>query len=302
MPTFRTLFPALAAAFLGAAGAQADPVTFDTARGEMTLPEVPERIVVLDIAALDSITALGVMPAGVIAPLYVDYLPEALEDATRVGSFFEPDFEAIAALAPDVIVVGARASTQVDALSRIAPVADMSIGTEVLAEGKARLHGFGAMLAREDKAAELAAALDDRLVALRPRVADQGGRALIIMTNGPKLSTFGANSRFGWLHRTLGFDMAVDDVDAGNHGDAVSFEFIAEADPDTLLIIDRGAAIGGGTEAAEATLDNPLVAGTRAARNGKVIYLAPAELYIASGGIQSLNRTLDELTAALGAE
>ncbi|OWU82994.1 iron ABC transporter substrate-binding protein [Oceanicola sp. 22II-s10i] len=292
-----------ACAFLAATAlsAGADPVTFDTAQGPMTLPETPERIVALDVSAIDTITALGVIPAGVVAPLYVDYLPEALKDATPVGTFFEPDFEAIAALAPDVIVVGPRAAAMADALSRIAPVADMSVGTDAFADGRARLAAFGAMLGRADAAAALDADLQARLDEVRGMVAAQGGNALIVMTNGPKLSVFGPNSRFGWLHIEVGFAPAVEGITDNRHGEAVSFEYIAEADPATLLVVDRGAAIGDGSDGAKATLDNPLVAGTKAARAGRVIYLSPAELYIATGGIRSLTRTLDEIAAALGA-
>ena len=48
-------------------------------------------------------------------------------------------------------------------------------------------------------------------------------------------------------------------------------------------------------EAAQATLDNPLVAGTKAARNDQILYLDSAPLYLAGGGIRSLMGTLDEI-------
>lgn len=279
----------------------ADPVTFETATGEMTLPAAPERIVVLDISALDTMSALGVTPVGVITPLYVDYLPEALSEVPTVGSFFEPDFEAIAALAPDLIVVGPRAVAMADPLSHIAPVADMSVGTDAMSDGLTRLEGFGRMLDREDAAAEIAAGLEAKRAELREAVEAQGGTALILMTNGPKMSVFGPGSRFGWLHTELGFTPAVEGITENRHGEAVSFEYVAEADPGTLLVVDRGAAIGDGTQSAQATLDNSLIAGTEAGQAGRIIYLSSAELYIATGGVGSLNRTLDEVAAALNA-
>ena len=282
--------------------AEADPVRFDSARGEMTLPAVPERIVVLDVSAADTISALGVTPVGVVSPLYVKYLPENVTGAAPVGTFFEPDMEAIAALSPDVIVIGPRSAAMAKALGAIAPVADMSVGVDALGDGKARLAGFGAMLGKKAEAQALADALDARVAQVRAAAQDRGGRALILMTNGPKLSVFGANSRFGWLHRSAGFTPAVDQIAESRHGEAVSFEYIAKANPDTLLVVDRGAAIGGGSAGAAATLDTPLVAGTSAGQAGRIIYLSAAELYIATGGIQSLNNSLDELLAALEAQ
>ncbi|WP_375174005.1 siderophore ABC transporter substrate-binding protein [Pseudooceanicola sp.] len=300
MSLFPRIFSAAVLFFGLTAAALAQPVTFDTAQGKMTLEARPEKIVALDVAAIDTITALGVLPAGVVAPLYVDYLTSDLDAAAPVGSFFEPDMEAIAALAPDLIVVGPRSVAMADALSRIAPVADMSVGTDAFKDGKARLIAFSEMLGREDEAKALAEALDAKLASLRATVEAEGGRALILMTNGPKLSVFGPDSRFGWLHTEVGFAPAVPDIAENRHGEAVSFEYVAEADPDTLLVVDRGAAVGGGADAARATLDTPLIAGTRAAQSGRVIYLSPAELYIATGGILSLNRTIDEVAAGLG--
>ena len=281
---------------------QADPVTFETARGPMTLNDVPQRIVALDVSAIDSMTALGVMPVGAVAPLYVSYLPAVAQQAAPVGTFFEPDMEAIAALAPDLIVIGPRSAAMADALGAIAPVADMSVGTDALGDGKARLAAFGVMLGKSSEAGALQKALDDRLAKVRAASQAQGGRALIVMTNGPKLSVFGPESRFGWLHGAAGFAPALSHTVDSRHGEAVSFEYVAAANPDTLLVVDRGAAIGDGGAGARATLDTPLIAGTSAGQAGRIIHLAPAELYIATGGIQSLNRTLDELSAALGVE
>ncbi|MGI3170165.1 siderophore ABC transporter substrate-binding protein [Pseudooceanicola sp. C21-150M6] len=286
---------------LGALAAAADPVTFQTATGPMTLPEKPQQIVALDVSAVDTLAALGHPPAGSVAPTYVSYLDPEATGAAPVGSFFDPDFEAIAALRPDLIIVGSRAASQADALSRIAPVADMSIGTDAFADGKARLAAYGVLLGREDAAQALSDALDARMADLRSQVQSVGGTALILMTNGPKLSVFGPASRFGWLHTELGFAPAVEGISDNRHGEAVSFEYIAQTNPDTMIVVDRGAAIGDGSAAAQATLDTPLVAGTAAAQEGRMIYLSPAELYIAPGGVQSMNRTLDEIEAALGA-
>ena len=300
MRTLR-LLSALLVAVLPLA-AEAGSVSFDTAAGPMTLESVPERIVVLDVSAIDTVVALGVMPVGVVAPLYVDYLPEVAAQAAPVGSFFEPDMEAIAALAPDLIVVGPRSATMAEALGRIAPVADMSVGTDAFGDGKARLMAFGAMLDRQGAAQELSDALDKKLARVRAAAEARGGTALILMTNGPKLSVFGPDSRFGWLHTEVGFAPAVADISDSRHGEAVSFEYVAQADPDTLIVVDRGRAVGEGAEAAQATLDTPLIAGISAARAGQIVFLSPAELYISTGGVQSLSRTLDELAAALGAQ
>ena len=278
--------------------ALAADVTIATARGDVTLAAKPATLAVFDIAALDTIAALGVMPAGVPDKLYVDYLAEVGASAAPVGTIFEPNLEALAALGPDLIVIGSRSSTQGEALAPLAPTIDMTIGADLVADARARVQAYGSLFGREDKAAELVAALDAKLAAVQAAAAGKG-RALILMTNGPKVAAYGKGSRFGWLHSTLNLPEAHENLNPETHGDAVSFEFIAETNPEWLIVVDRAAAIGEASSA-QATLDNPLVKGTIAGTKGQIIYLNPTPLYVAGGGYTSVMGTLDELLAAFG--
>lgn len=293
-----TLRGALLPVVLSATACLADPVTIQTASGAVELPALPQHIVVLDVAAIDTLSALDVVPSGIVAPLYVDYLDDIITASTIVGSLFEPGFEKIAALQPDLIVVGGRSVAQTKPLSGIAPVVNMSIGPDAVTDGLARLATYGELTGTQDKAAMLADELMTKVEKVKMLISTQG-TSLILMTNGPKLSVFGAQSRFGWLHTTLGWPQAVQDIAASRHGEAVNFEYLAQANPDTLIVIDRGQAVGGGAEGAASTLDNELVHGTTAWKSGRIIYLSPAEIYVAAGGIQALNRTLDMLIATL---
>lgn len=278
--------------------ALAADVTIATARGDVTLAAKPATLAVFDIAALDTIAALGVMPAGVPDKLYVDYLAEVGASAAPVGTIFEPNLEALAALGPDLIVIGSRSSTQGEALAPLAPTIDMTIGADLVADARARVLAYGSLFGREDKAAELVAALDAKLAAVQAAAAGKGG-ALILMTNGPKVAAYGKGSRFGWLHSTLNLPEAHENLNPETHGDAVSFEFIAETNPEWLIVVDRAAAIGEASSA-QATLDNPLVKGTIAGTKGQIIYLNPTPLYVAGGGYTSVMGTLDELLVAFG--
>lgn len=284
-----------------AAPLAAQSLTVDTARGAVDVPAAPEDIVVLDFAAYDTLTALGVAATGLVRPVYLPYLEEAAQDTVPAGSLFEPDFEAIYAMQPDLIVAGGRSADKVDELSGIAPALDMTIWDDTMATGLARLATYGKIFGKEDRASALAAEFDAKLAQARAAVAGQGD-ALILMTNGPKLSTYGRGGRFGWLHTALDLPEAVPSIDTATHGEAVSFEFIRKADPDILIVIDRLAAVGQDGASAQATLDNALVRETAAWKAGRVIYLTPGPIYIAGGGIQSMTRTLDEVLAAFGTD
>lgn len=276
--------------------AAAETLTLETARGPVAVEARPERVVVFDVAALDTLDALGVRPVGVPAKLYVSYVDGG--DAAPVGTLFEPDFEAVAALEPDLIIIGSRTATQYEALEAIAPVIDMAIGSDtLLADGRARVAAYGALFGKEAEAAELEGAIDEEVAAARAAVAGKGD-GLILMTNGPKVSAYGPGSRFGWVHAAVGLPPAVEDVDAATHGEAVSFEFVHEANPDWLLVIDRSLAIGEEGQSASDTLDNPLVAETTAWQRNQVVNLDAASMYIAGGGARSIATTLGQISDA----
>ncbi|WP_010139774.1 siderophore ABC transporter substrate-binding protein [Oceanicola sp. S124] len=296
----RALRPvALTAAVLVPLAAQAQPVTLQTSDGPLELTAVPETIVAYELASVDTLAALGHAPAGVPNPIYVENIAAQVQDAETVGTLFEPDFEAVAAMQPDLIVIGARSLKQKDALAGIAPVADMTVGPDAIADGLAQLAAFGALLGEEEKAAEITAGIETRLAAAKEAVAAHGGKALIVLTNGPKVSTYGADSRFGWLHTALDWPEAAEGIEASTHGEAVSFEFIADINPDTLIVVDRGTAVNADAQSGKATLDNELVHGTKAWAEGRVLFLSAPEIYISSGGATSIMTVLDEITAGL---
>ena len=286
-----------AAAFLITGPLMAGTLTVATARGPAEVPEAPETVAVLDAAAADTLVALGVPVAGTLNSLYVDYLSETEAKAVSLGTFWDPDVEALHALEPDLIVVGTRSADQVKPLSRIAPSIDMTVGYDTVGEGLARLETYGGIFGRQDRAASLKAAFEARLEQAQAAAAGRGN-GLVIMTNGPKISAYGTGGRFGWLHTAVGLPQAAPEIGASIHGESISFEFIRDKNPDWLIVVDRLAAIGRPGEGAAATLDNVLVQGTKAWQAGQVIYLNPADIYIVGGGIQSMTRTVDQLIAA----
>lgn len=295
------LAAALAVPGLAALPALAEPVTIETARGPAEI-ERPERVVVFDIAALDTIEALGVMPVGVPDNLFAfPWLDTVKESAEPVGTLFEPNFEAVAALEPDLIVIGGRSASQFDALSAIAPTIDMTIsgGGSLAGDARARLLAYGTLFGKEDAAAELAAGLDQALADARAATAGKGD-ALVLLTNGTKLSAFGPGSRFGWVHTDLDLPAAATTTYEGSHGEGVSFEFVQKVNPDWIVVIDRAMAVGQEGQSARATLDNPLVHETTAWKEDHFVFLDPASMYIAGGGVRALSGLLGEITAAFG--
>lgn len=299
----RTLFTPLAAAvaLAGAAlgpGAAAETVTTATGPADVA---TPARVAVYDIAALDTLVALGVDVVGVPDKVFLPRLAAATEGVDVVGTLFEPDLEALNAARPDLVIVGSRSSPVASATRRVAPTIDMTIdGTRLVADARQRIGDYGRLFGRTAEAEALSADIGAALARVKAAAAGKGD-ALVVLTNGPKISVYGEGSRFGWIHGEAGIAPAAEGLSAATHGEAVSFEFIAETDPDWLIVLDRAAAIGSAEQGARATLDNALVAGTTAWTKGQVIYLPAAELYVASGGAAALVTVLDALAAGFDA-
>jgi iron complex transport system substrate-binding protein len=216
----------------------------DTANGPVTIAVTPAKIAVFDIAAIDTLDSLGVEIAGLPSNLYLPELAHLKDGSAVVGDIFEPNLEALSELQPDLIILGGRSSTQVEATSQVAPTIDMTMdGDDLLQQAKARLATYGSLFNKQAEAEAAAEALNAVVEKAHAAVAGKG-TALIIMTNGPKVTAYGPGSRFGWVHAALDLPPAVPNVEAATHGEAVSFEFIANANPEWLLVLDRAAAIG----------------------------------------------------------
>lgn len=288
-------------ALLACAPLHAEPLTIKHTQGEVTLDAAPQNILVLDINGLDIIDALGAEPAGVPGSNLPTYLSKyASDDYAKIGSLFEPDYEAINAAEPDLVIVGGRSRAKFREVSEIAPTVDLTVDSEPFTEAlKANITTLGEIVGRQEKAAELIAAFDEKVQGLKA-VAEGAGSALILVTNAGKVGAYGPNSRVGWLHKEIGFKPVEDDIDDRFHGgDIVSFEYILEKDPDWLFVIDRDAGVGNAGNSAQATLDNELVARTQAARNGRIVYLDPQAAYIVSAGYTSVSKLLDEVREAV---
>ncbi|MGE0847887.1 MAG: siderophore ABC transporter substrate-binding protein [Flavobacteriaceae bacterium] len=278
----------------------AEPVSVAHARGETILADTPRRVVVFDLATLDTLDLLGVPVLGVPGSHIPDYLGKYRgEGYAKVGSLFEPNYEAVNALKPDLVIVASRSAPAYDALSRIAPTIDLTpdpadfLGS---AERNARL--LGKIFGQEEKVASLIETLDLKVAETRA-VAETRGAALVVMVSGGKLTAYGTGSRFGWLHRSLGFEPAAPDLKAATHGDAISFEFIAATNPDWLFVLDRDSIVGNAGQAASRVLDNELVASTKAARAGRIVYLDAVHWYLVGGGLDSVARMTEEIATAL---
>ncbi|HEY9216354.1 MAG TPA: siderophore ABC transporter substrate-binding protein [Ancylobacter sp.] len=299
----RLALSVLAAVALLAAPATAAEITIKHARGETVLRERPRTVLVFDLAVLDTLDALGVEVTGVPGSHIPDFLSKYRDSRyVKIGSLFDPDFEAVNAAAPDLIIVAARSSSAYPALSRIAPTIDLTLpSTNFIAGVRGNVETLGRIFGKETEARALVAKMNEAAARIR-RDAQKAGTALMVMVNGGKLTVYGPGSRFGWLHDELGLIPAVPDAQAATHGEAVSFEFLLKTDPDWLIVLDRDAAVGQAGTSARQVLDNELIAATKAAKSGRIVYVDPARWYIVGGGGAAFTTIVQDMAVALEAK
>ncbi|GAA1108536.1 siderophore ABC transporter substrate-binding protein [Arthrobacter flavus] len=294
-----------AASSTDATGETSEPaaaeLTIEHAQGETILEGVPETVITFDMASLDTLDTLGVPVAG----LPQDNLPDYLEkysgaDYQNMGTLFEPDYEAVNAAEPDLIIVANRSSEAYAELSKIAPTIDLTLDWEdYLGSFTQNVETLGEVF---DKTAETDAALEEvsAKIGEAQSVAGEAGTGLIVMTSAGEITAYGPGSRFGWLHDELGLEPAVADVEAETHGDPVSNEFLLETNPDWLFVIDRDAAVGeSGSANAQEVLDNEVVAKSTAWSEDQVVCLDPVPWYIVMSGLTAVNDMVDSVIDGL---
>ncbi|MFC5387388.1 siderophore ABC transporter substrate-binding protein [Aquamicrobium segne] len=270
------------------------------AQGETNIDGVPQKIVVFDLAVVDTLDVLGVEIDGLPTGILPSYLQKyADSDIANIGTMFEPDYEAVAALEPDLIIVGGRSAPKYAELSRLAPTIDLTVDrTNFFASAKQNAVTLGEIFGKQAEAAKAVTALDASLAGLAAS-AENAGNVLVMITTGGRMSAHGPGSRFDVVFSDYGFKPAVDGLDTGTHGQAISNEFILETNPDWLFVVDRDAAIGREGVAASQMLDNELVNQTTAWQKNQVVYLDPVSWYLVGGGLTAMSISIDQIAEAL---
>ncbi|MFB6348445.1 siderophore ABC transporter substrate-binding protein [Moraxella marmotae] len=259
-------------------------VSIHTANGELALPANPHPLAVYDMTALQNLAVLGVPVEGMPANLRLaNVKAENTPESADIGTVFEPNLEALNTLQPKAVFVGSRMAEKSEEIAKVAPVVNLTIDTQNVYEAtKQQLTDFGKLFDKQAEADAAIASIDDEIAKTKAAVANKGN-GLAILVNGNKLSAYGKNSRYGFLHTTFGIPMADEHIQDARHGQPISFEYLQKVDPDWLFVLDRGAAIGEEGQSAKAVLDNPLMHGTKAWKNQQIVYLS-ADSYLAFGG------------------
>ncbi len=274
-------------------------MTITHSLGETTVEKNPERVVVFDIPTLDTMEALGIdNVVGVPTSTYPENLSKYESDEyAKLGTVKEIDLEAIKSADPDLIIIGGRQADYYDQLTEIAPTISVSKdNADYVGSVKENINTIAELFEVEEKANEEFAKVEERLNEVKELV--NGKEALMVMVNEGNLSVYSDKSRFALINQGLGFVNADDTIEDSTHGQTVTFEYLAEQNPEYLIVLDRSAATGG-ESTVETVLDNDLVRSMDAHKNGNIIYLDAYTWYLNDGGLNSINIMIDDIANGL---
>lgn len=176
---------------------------------EVTVPYDPQRIVVVDMAALDILDNLGLGDRIVgSSTTALDYLQDYMdnENVEMLGTVKEVDMEAVMACEPEIIFMGGRMAESYDALSEIAPVvrltADSGIGVVESVSKNAKT--VASIFGLEDEVDEKVAGFNDRIEALK--AVSEGKTAIVGMCTSGSFNVLGNDGRCSIIGVECGFE------------------------------------------------------------------------------------------------
>lgn len=282
--------------------------------GTLSLAGAPQRVVSFDLAHLDTLDTLGIPVVGVPKSVYSGAL-EKYNEATVVGTLFEPDYGVLKRLKPDLIIAGGRSASAMPELGELAPtVSFASDPADFLASVRNASLALGRAWGKE---AQAQAAYDDvqkNVDALH--AVNQGKSGALLFVVRGNVIAHAPGDRFGYVHELTGLKSVLPtatpsaaaqprpapgtpEAVAAAAARAQAIAAVADADPDWLVVLDRGAINNGEKTARETLAKHPRLSQTSAFKEGRVYYVDPNSWYVVTGGLGNLKAITSRMLAAM---
>lgn len=270
--------------------------TVTHARGTTELVGTPQRVVVLDTGELDATLALGVTPVGAVEATegsgLQSYLADRVADVEITGTIADPNLEAVAALAPDLILSNEVRHTDIyEELSGIAPTV---FAADVGVAWKDTLRTVGAALGVPEEAERLLAEYTEHATATGREFGDPAQvEVSMVRFTGDSVRLYSAGSFIGTLLADAGFARPAAQQQTEKTFAEVSQEQVGLADGDLLFY---GAFGPGGTDDQTAVTAGPLWSSLPAVAEGRA-HEIPDDLWYLGIGPIAADLVLDDLAS-----
>ena len=284
--------------------------------GTVVVPVNPKNVVALDNRTFETLSDWGIELAAVpkeVMPTDSPYVSdEAFQD---IGNHREPNLEIIAAVNPDLVIVGQRFASFYDDIKALVPNAavidlNFDVSEESDTPGDNLINGLknstialGQIFDKNEEAEKLIADFDKAIEEAKSAY-NGSDKVMSVVVSGGNIgfSAPGTGRVWGPMYDIFGWVPAleIDKATSDHQGDDVSVEAIAQSNPDWIFVLDRDASVSSTSNAvpAQDVIDNsPALQNVTAVTEGNIVY-APNDTYT-NESIQTYLELFDNLAKAL---
>ena len=294
-------------------------VEIEDIHGTVTAPINPAVVVALDNRTFETLADWGIeLAAGPKAVMPEGLVYKTDDSVQDIGSHNEPNLEVIAAVEPDLVIVGQRFARYYEDIKALVPNAvvidlNFDVSTEAEHPGDNLVNGLknstialGKIFDKNDEADKLVADFDAAIE--KAKAAYNGEDTVIsVVVSGGNIGYSAPRSGRVWgpMHEIFGWvsPLEVEGTSSDHQGDDISVEAIAQSNPDWLFVLDRDAATSSSAEstpAADVINNSPALQNVTAVVEAQIVY-APNDTYT-NESIQTYLELFEDLANALAAK
>ena len=284
--------------------------------GTVKVPVNPKNVVALDNRTFETLADWDIQLAAVPKAVMPSDSPYVSDDKVLdIGNHREPNLEIIAAVNPDLVIVGQRFATFYEDIKALVPNAvvinlDFDVSEESSSPGENLVNGMkdstialGKIFDKNDEAEKLIRefdkAIDDAKSAYN---GSDTVMSVVVSAGNIGFSAPGSGRVWGPMYEIFGWVPAleIDKATSDHQGDEVSVEAIAQSNPDWIFVLDRDASVSSTSDTVPAhdVIDNsPALQNISAVTEGKIVY-APNDTYT-NESIQTYLELFENLANAL---
>lgn len=279
-------------------------IALSDAMGTTSVPDAPQRVVILKNEGTEALLDLGITPMAAVHSVagnpWYPHIAASMTDVIDIGSEDAPNLEAIAALEPDLILgIKVRHEGMYEQLSAMAP----TVMAETFdGQWLQNYRLYAEALGLEAKGVTGVKAFEDRIealgLALGAKVAEEV--SLVRFRGGGRTSLRAPDTFAGDILRRIGFSRPALQA-ALTDNQEITMERIPEMAGDHIFYFTRDSGDGEGIAVENEWTESALWLGFDAVKQGKVSRVDDA-VWNTAGGIIAANLVLDDISEVYGIE
>ena len=252
----------------------------------VTLPQKPQRVVVLSTSLLNFADALDGNLVGRAAIKSEDAaLPEKYKDVPDVGPVYSISLEKVTALQPDVVIGSTDHHEKLAAQLEDSGIPVILLRTKTYDDVKRNLDVMGKVYGKDKEAAAVDEKLDKDIKAITEAVPKAGQRIAIIHATPSAVSLELPTSIAGGIADLLHLqNIAAAPAGSENNRIPYSMESLVEANPDVIFLTSMGSSDKIEKRIKSDIEGNPAWASLKAVRSGR-FYILPERYFLLNPGL-----------------